>query len=486
MKQLSIFCLLFIINTYGQNKKTGVADFDVYLNSKATKNNTLASKTITFKRFVKDTLYNGESFRKYECTTFTDWKTPQSVTFVYELHNAKKYIRLDNKLVCIHKIDFGIRKQDNILFGIQSSIWGSYEPTEDSYYNRILGKEYVDAFDFKKKKDWNFYHTGRGMHLQFSNSRHTVVSERHDSVYTEKMATNSEVRLNDFFNRSKSVRLSPKLQKGDAIQLQYKKVTYKDSLRNFKSDLESQVDIVFVKDTILSGYKAMVFSVSEYNHEFKQELPDGLSITVFTDEGKMQNERRFGNGRIEGIDIEDKIYTNDASVKNNHVLVQNITEIKIGDTNFPMIVHYPSLRYILPFFPMSVTLEKNEKLEISYLKLGKKILGKKIPYPYREATYFRNVEQIAEDEIEVSFYVHINSTVKIDLREGKNSEPLFLKALTKGKYTLRLKTTPLKPANGKKKISLEYTATGAHGIEEIEFDCKPADPEIIVAPASEH
>ncbi|HRF17614.1 MAG TPA: hypothetical protein PK977_05575, partial [Chitinophagaceae bacterium] len=206
------------------------------------------------------------------------------------------------------------------------------------------------------------------------------------------------------------------IQKGDEIQLFYRRKWYNDTTNVAEYEDKQFKNIKFLGDTVLNNTQALKLEIEGYNYlSGTKDNPEELLVSL-TDSGYNVG---YQFVPFKNYKTELKIVDNNG---NKEFFLQGVTFDTVGNNVYPKIVQAksndPYRYFILPFFPMPFIEFGNVQGIITYSKIKGIEKGTK-----RERTYItsenniRDIISKSKNEVEVSIYFIDKADIEIEIQD---------------------------------------------------------------------
>jgi hypothetical protein len=409
MKQiLTIFTLLFSFTAFGQNSRSELANSKIYI--RATyfdkKNEYIGLQTRTD---LADTIIEKIKYHKFQTSDFTDYSEKRETNTFYETFENDVYYLLDNSKKVIHKINYQIDKeQTGIIFGKQTNILLEFIDTRNSYPR--------DSLVAAKKTPRKYYLKDNSeIYLVIIPDLQSLVVSSNGQFYKKQLMGDNYNYISNGFKNNFSASTKFDIQKGDEIQLFYRRKWYDDTTNVAEYQDKQFKNFKYLADTIVKNKKAMKFEVEGYNYlSGSYESPQELLVTV-TDSGYYVG---YQFVPFQDFKTELKIFETE---KGKDLFLQGVTIDTIDGNTYQKIVQAkndPYRYYILPFFPMPFVEFGNVQGIITYTKIKGIEKGKKRERAYiTDKNNIRDIISKSKNEIEVIIYFLDNAEVEIEIKD---------------------------------------------------------------------
>lgn len=409
MKQILLLLTLFInIFAFGQSSRSELANSKLFI--KATyfdkKNDFIGLQTRTD---LKDTIIEKVNYHKFQTSDFTDYSQIKGIKVFFESFEKDIYTLLDNNKKLVHKINYKTDKEQlGIIFGKQSQISLEYIDTRNSYAKDSLKVTEKTPRKYFQKNNSEIY-------LVIIPDLKTLAVSSNGQFYIKQLYGDNFNDISNGLKNNYSVSTRFDIQKGDEIQLFYRRKWYDDTTNLAEYEDKQFKNVKYLGDTISNNTKAMRFEVEGYNYlSGSYDSPEEFLVNI-SDSGYS-----IGYQNIPFRDFK----TDLKIIENNNekgLFLQGVTYETINGYTYPKIVQAtsdPYRYYILPFFPMPYVEFGNIQGLITYRKIKGFEEGKK-----RERTYITNQNNIREinnkykNEVEIVLYLIENAEVEIEIKD---------------------------------------------------------------------
>jgi hypothetical protein len=405
---LTILTLLFSYFAFGQNNRSELANSKIYV--RATyfdkKNEFIGLQTRTD---LADTIIENEKYLKFQTSDFTDYSDKRETKTFYETFANGVYCLLDDNKKVVHKINYQINKEQTAtIFGKQTNILLEFIDTRNSYPR--------DSLVATRKTPRKYYQKDNSeIYLVIIPDLQSLVVSSNGQFYTKQLMGDNYNDITNGFKNNFTASSKFDIQKGDEIQLFYRRKWYDDTTNLAEYEDKQFKNFKYLGDTIVSNTKAMKFEVEGYNYlSGSYDSPQELLVNV-TDSGYYVG---YQFVPFQDYKTELKIVETE---KGKDLFLQGVTFDTIDGNTYQKIVQAksdPYRYYILPFFPMPFVEFGNVQGIITYTKIKGIEKGKK-----RERTYITNENNIRDivsknkSEVEVIIYFVDKAEVEIEIQD---------------------------------------------------------------------
>lgn len=400
--------LLFSYFAFGQNNRSELANSKIYV--RATyfdkKNEFIGLQTRTD---LADTIIENEKYLKFQTSDFTDYSDKRETKTFYETFANGVYCLLDDNKKVVHKINYQINKEQTAtIFGKQTNILLEFIDTRNSYPR--------DSLVATRKTPRKYYQKDNSeIYLVIIPDLQSLVVSSNGQFYTKQLMGDNYNDITNGFKNNFTASSKFDIQKGDEIQLFYRRKWYDDTTNLAEYEDKQFKNFKYLGDTIVSNTKAMKFEVEGYNYlSGSYDSPQELLVNV-TDSGYYVG---YQFVPFQDYKTELKIVETE---KGKDLFLQGVTFDTIDGNTYQKIVQAksdPYRYYILPFFPMPFVEFGNVQGIITYTKIKGIEKGKK-----RERTYITNENNIRDivsknkSEVEVIIYFVDKAEVEIEIQD---------------------------------------------------------------------
>ncbi|MBL7888649.1 MAG: hypothetical protein JNL24_03795 [Bacteroidia bacterium] len=418
--------LLVVVFSFGQSRKE-LANSKLYYRTTYfdNKNEFIGLQTRTD---LQDTIIDKIKYRKFQTEDFKDYSDKKETKTFYESFSKDIYCLLDKNKNIIHKINYKNNKeQTGTIFGKETQISLEFLDTRSSYPR--------DSLIPSNKTPRKYYHKeNTEIYLVIIPDIQTIAVSSNGEFYTKQLMGNNYNDITKGLQNSYTASTKFDIEKGDEIQLFYRRKWYNDTTNMAEYEDKQFKNIKYVSDTIVNEKSTLKLEVEGYNYlSGSYEKPEELLISI-TDSGYYVGNQLF---------VPFKDYKTELKLietKNEKSLfLQGVTYDTINGYSYQKIVQAnndPYRYYILPFFPMPFMEFGNVQGVITYSKIKGIEKGKK-----QERTYITNKNNIrdisskSKNEIEVIVYFIEKADVEIYIQDPDN-ERIVATSETKAKKGL--------------------------------------------------
>lgn len=446
---LTLALIAFSVTAFGQINRNDLAKSNLFYTGIYV-DDVNTNKSILIREFIKDTIIDSKSFRKYKMIEFENYSEIKNQSFYYESFDQNSYIKLNEKLKPIHSVQTDKEEQQGIIFGNRKNLKLEYVDTRRSFpRDSLIPDEQTPKKFFEIENPEN--------HFIIRTDLQVKELEIQDNLYTKQLLGDVFLRISENIKNNLTVNNQYRNNVGDEIQLIYRRKWYNEEngtaeyenkqFKNFKITADKSIDNLRLITIEESGY-SFLSGVEEQPKEWEVFVTDSSYV-------------------FQGFEIPIKDYKTDLKIEDNMIFLQSISEIKIGNKKFPLINQYYSEGYyqptILAFFPMVYFDVGNVEGDISYVKLSNIEYGKKLERTYpKDKTGIWSLRQVSENSIEVHFFVVEDSEIQIEFGQEENLHTLFEKKMKPGEYKEIIKTNELK-SNEYYRINFVYRSENSSG-----------------------
>ena len=408
--------LLFSFSAFGQTSRSELANSKLYV--KATyfdkKNEFIGLQTRTD---LTDTIINNTKYKKFQTNDFTDYSDKRNSNIYYEAFADGFYTLLDNKLNVVHEINYQTAKeQQGTIFGKPVQILLEIIDTRNSFpRDSLIPTEKTPRKYFQKDNS--------EIYLIIIPDLKTLAVSSNGQYYTKQLFGDNYNDITNGLQNNYQALTKFDIQKGDEIQLFYRRKWYNDTTNLAEYEDKQFKNIKYLGDTIVENTKALKFEIEGYNYlSGSKDNPEFFLVSV-TDSGYSVG---YQFVPFKNYSTELKLIDNNGS---KEFLLQGVTFDTVGNNIYQKIVQAksgdPYRYFILPFFPMPFIEFGNVQGIITYSKI--KGIEKGIK---RERTFITNENNIrdiiskSKNEIEVVIYFVDKADVEIGIQDFDSDKTL--------------------------------------------------------------
>lgn len=435
---LTILTLLFSYFAFGQNSRSELANSKIYI--RATyfdkKNEYIGLQT---RIDLVDTIIENVKYRKFKTSDFTDYSDKQETKTFYETFANGVYCLLDNSKKVVHKINYQIDKeQTGTIFGKQSNILLEFIDTRNSYPR--------DSLVATRKTPRKYYQKDNSeIYLVIIPDLQSLVVSSNGQFYTKQLMGDNYNDITNGFKNNLTASTKFDIQKGDEIQLFYRRKWYDDTTNVAEYQDKQFKNFKYLTDTIVNNTKTLKFEVEGYNYlSGSYDSPQELLVTI-TDSGYY-----VGYQFVPFQDYKTELKIVDTE-KGKDLFLQGVTVDTVDGFTYQKIVQAKSDPYryfILPFFPMPFIEFGNVQGIITYTKIKGIEKGKKREREYiTDKNNIRDIISKSKNEIEVTIYFIYEAEVEIEIQDYETEKVL---GILKGKAKNGLNSFVVRSDNYKK------------------------------------
>lgn len=452
---LTILTLLLSYFAFGQNSRSELANSKIYV--RATyfdkKNEYIGLQTRTD---LTDTIIDNVKYRKFQTSDFTDYSDKRETKIFYETFVNSIYCLLDNSKNVVHKINYQIvKEQTATIFGKKTNILLEFIDTRNSYPR--------DSLIPTKKTPRKYYQKDNSeIYIVIIPDLKSLVVSSNGQFYTKQLMGDNYNDITKGFQNKHSASTRFDIQKGDEIQLFYRRKWYNDTTSLSEYEDKQYKNIKYLGDTIVDNTKTLKLEIEGYNYlSGSKDNPEEFLVKV-SDSGYYS-----GNQFIPFKNYETELKIVETE-KGKDLFLQGVTFDTIEGNTYPKIVQAksdPYRYYILPFFPMPFVEFGNVQGIITYTKIKGIEKGKK-----RERTYITNENNIRDivsknkNDVEVIIYFVDKAEVEIEIQDFETDKVI---ASAKSKAKKGLNTFVVRSDNFEKgkqyKVQINYKSKDNSG-----------------------
>ncbi|RYD75806.1 MAG: hypothetical protein EOP53_15865, partial [Sphingobacteriales bacterium] len=346
--------------TYGQTTRSEISNSKIYIRA------TYFDKKIEYiglqtRIDFNDTIIEKIRYKKFQTEDFTDYSEKRTTQFFYESFVNDTYALLDEKLKVVHKIKYRTNaEQTGIIFGKSTQISLEFIDTRNSFPRDTLVKTEKTPRKYYRKDNVEIY-------LVVIPDLKTLAVSSNGEFYTKQLFGDNynDITAGLKNNYQSSTRFD--IQKGDEIQLFYRRKWYDDTTNMATYQDKQFKNIKYLGDTVVNETKALKLEIEGYNYlSGKKDNPEQLLVFV-TDSGYY-----VGNQFVLF-----KNYKSDLKIINNNghkeFFLEGVSFDTVGENIYPKIIQIrsndPYRYFILPFFPMPFIEFGNVQGIITYRKI---------------------------------------------------------------------------------------------------------------------
>lgn len=414
MRHLLILFLLLINNfVFGQSSRSELANSKIYV--RATyfdkKNENIGLQTRTD---LVDTIIDKVKYRKFQTSDFIDYSEKREVKTFYETFANGIYSLLDNSKKVVHKINYETDKeQTGSIFGKQSNILLEFIDTRNSYPR--------DSLVATKKTPRKYYiKENSEIYIVIIADLQSLVVSSNGQFYTKQLMGDNYNDITNGFQNNLTISTKFDIEKGDEIQLFYRRKWYNDTTNIAEYQDKQFKNIKYLNDTIVSNKKTLKFEVEGYNYlSGSYDSPQELLVTV------TNNGYYVGNQFVPFQDYKTELKIV-ATEQGKELFLQGVTFDTIAGNTYKKIVQAKSDQYryyILPFFPMPFIEFGNVQGIITYTKIKGIESGAKRERNYiTDKTNIRDIISKKHNEVEVIIYFVDEAEVEIVIQDNETDK----------------------------------------------------------------
>lgn len=416
MKEILLtISLLFTISAFGQTRSE-ISNSKLYV--RATyfdkKNEFIGLQTRTD---LSDTIINSIKYKKIRTEDFTDYSDMHNSNTYYEAFSDGLYTLLDNKQNTVHKINYQTAKeQQGIIFGKPTHISLELIDTRNSFPR--------DSLIPTEKTPRKYYQRDNSeIYLVIIPDLKTLAVSSNGQFYTKQLLGDNYNDITNGLKNNYQASTKFNIQKGDEIQLFYRRKWYNDTTNVAEYEDKQFKNIKYLGDTVVNNTKALKLEIDGYNYlSGSKDNPEEFLVSL-TDSGYNVGYQFIP---FKNYTTEFKLVDNNG---NKEFLLQGVTFDTIGNNIYPKIVQAksndPYRYFILPFFPMPFIEFGNVQGIITYTKIKGVEKGTK-----KEQTYItsenniRDITSKSKNEVEVIIYFIDKADVEIEIQDFNTNKTI--------------------------------------------------------------
>jgi hypothetical protein len=410
MKELifTIF-LLFSFSAFGQSSRSELANSKLYV--RATYFNQINEFIgLQTRTDLSDTIINNTKYKKFKAEDFTDYANKRIGNIFYEAFADGLYTLLDSKFKVVHKLNYQTEKeQQAIIFG--NSIQTSFEPidTRNSFPR--------DSLVLTEKTPRKYYQSDNSeIYLIIFPDLKTLAVSSNGQFYTKHLLGDNYNDITNGLNNNYKASTKFDIQKGDEIQLFYRRKWYNDTTNVTVYEDKQFKNIKYIGDTSVNRIKAMKFEIEGYNYLSGSADNAEEFLVPLTDSGYKVG---YHFVPFKNFQTELKLIDNNG---NKEFFLQGVTFDTIGTSIYPKIVQVksndPYRYFILPFFPMPFIEFGNVQGIITYTRINGVTKGLKRERSYiTKKNNIRSIVSKSKSKVEVIIYFVDKADVEISIMD---------------------------------------------------------------------
>lgn len=417
MKEILLaISLLFTCFAFGQTSRSELANSKLYVRGTYIdkKNEFIGLQTRTD---LIDTLIGNTEYKKFKADDFTDYSDKRSSNIYYQAFADGLYTLLDNKLNVIHKVNYQTAKeQQGIIFGKPIQISLEFIDTRNSFPRDSLIPTEKTPRKYYQKDNSEIY-------LVIIPDLNTLAVSSNGQFYTKQLFGDNYNDITNGLKNSYQASTRFDIQKGDEIQLFYRRKWYNDTTNLAEYEDKQFKNITYLGDTVVAKTKALKFEIEGYNFlSGSKDNPEEFLVSI-TDSGYNVG---YQFVPFKNYKTELKLVDNNGS---KEFFLQGVTFDTVNSNIYPKIVQVrsndPYRYFILPFFPMPFIEFGNVQGIITYSKIKGIEKGTK-----RKRTYLtsdnniRDIISKSKNEVEVIIYFVDKADIEIEIMDFDTNKSL--------------------------------------------------------------
>ena len=410
MKEILLtISLFFTLSVFGQSSRSELANSKLYVRATYLdkKNEFIGLQT---RVDLPDTIINSIKYKKIQTEDFKDYSDKRNSNIYYEAFADEFYTLLDSNLNTVHKINYQTTKeQQGIIFGKLTQISLEFIDTRNSFPRDSLIPTEKTPRKYYQKDNSEIY-------LVIIPDLKTLAVSSNGQFYTKQLFGDNYNDITSGLKNSYQASTRFDIQKGDEIQLFYRRKWYNDTTNLAEYEDKQYKNIKYLSDTVVNNTKALKFEIEGYNYlSGSKDNPEEFLVSI-TDSGYNVGYQFIP---FKKYSTELKLLDNNGS---KEFLLQGVTYDTVGTNIYPKIIQAkssdPYRYFILPFFPMSFIEFGNVQGIITYTKIKGIEKGTK-----RERTYItsenniRDIISKSKSEVEVIIYFVDKAEIGIEIQD---------------------------------------------------------------------
>lgn len=422
--------------TFGQETREEIAESKIYI--RATyfdqKNEIIGLRVRTD---VMDTIIENRKFLKFKTEDFVDYSEIEKSETYYESFLNGNYKLLDNNFETVHDINYKeSNEQTATLFGYEVKTSLELIDTRNSYPRDSLIATNKTPRKYFKSDNTEIY-------AVIIPDLKTLAVSSNGQFYTKQLFGDNYNDISEGIKNNFKANNRFDIQKGDEIQLFYRRKWYNDSTGIAEYQDKQFKNVKYIGDTIVDGNKSIKLQIEGYNYlSGSKDGPEEFLMQV-SDSGYY-----YGNQFIPFKDYETELKIIEQNGQKGFSL-QGVSRDTINGFTYEKIVQAtpdPYRYFILPFFPMPFVEFGNVQGIITYSKIKGIEKGTK-----RERTYItdenniRDIYSVSKKEVELEIYFLDKLDIEIEIKDYETDNVVgSLKSKSqKGKNSFIVKTEKL-------------------------------------------
>jgi hypothetical protein len=441
--------------TFGQETREEIAESKIYI--RATyfdqKNEIIGLRVRTD---VMDTIIENRKFLKFKTEDFVDYSEIEKSETYYESFLNGNYKLLDNNFETVHDINYKeSNEQTATLFGYEVKTSLELIDTRNSYPRGSLIATNKTPRKYFKSDNSEIY-------AVIIPDLKTLAVSSNGQFYTKQLFGDNYNDISEGIKNNFKANNRFDIQKGDEIQLFYRRKWYNDSTGIAEYQDKQFKNVKYIGDTIVDGNKSIKLQIEGYNYlSGSKDGPEEFLMQV-SDSGYY-----YGNQFIPFKDYETELKIIEQNGQKGFSL-QGVSRDTINGFTYEKIVQAtpdPYRYFILPFFPMPFVEFGNVQGIITYSKIKGIEKGTK-----RERTYItdenniRDIYSVSKKEVELEIYFLDKLDIEIEIKDYETDNVVgSLKSKSqKGKNSFIVKTEKLEKGKSYN-VQINYKADNNSG-----------------------
>jgi nitrogen regulatory protein PII len=419
----TIIILLYSQFAFAQSSRSELAHSKIYFRATyiENKNDIIGLQTRTD---LADTTINHVIYHKFQTADFTDYDGNKTLNTYYESFADSIYTLLDYRKNTIHKINYLINnEQTGIIFDKQSTILLEFIDTRNSYPRDSLKPTIKTPRKYYQKDSADIY-------LIIIPDLQSLVVASNGRFYTKQLMGDNYNAITNGFKNSYTATSKFDIQKGDEVQLFYRRKWYDDQTDVAKYEDKQFKNFRYIGDTILKNTQAMIMETEGYNY-LSGSYDRHENVYIYLTDSGYYSGYQFVHFQTYKTEL--KLVETE---RGKDLFLQGVTFDTINGNAYPKIVQAqsgPYRYYILPFFPMPFIEFGNVQGIITYTKIKGIEKGQKRARTYiTDRNNIRDIFCLNKKEIGIKLYFTEKAKVEIQIQDNDIDKTIAtIKAKTK-------------------------------------------------------
>ncbi len=363
---------------------------------------------------LNDTIIESRNFIKFRNEIFVNYSKIEKTEIYYESFLNGNYSLLNNNLEIVHKLNFDEpREQTAILFSEKMKVSLEFIDTRRSFPRDSLSPTDKTPRKYFKSDDSEIY-------VVIIPDLQTFAVSSNGQFYTKQLFGDNYNEISEGIKNNYQSDNKFDIQKGDEIQLFYRRKWYSDSTGVAEYQDKQFKNIKYVGDTIINKIKSLKLEIEGYNYlSGSKENPEQFLIQV-SDSGYYYNNQFIP---FKNYNTELKVVEQNGS---KGFFLQGVSMDTINGFTYQKIIQAttdPYRYFILPFFPMPFVEFGNVHGIVTYAKIKGIEKGAKSGRTYiTDKNNIRDIYSKSDRKVEIKIYLLGTLDIKFKIKDYETDE----------------------------------------------------------------